>query len=34
MKTTIAKIGSVLFLFFGLANQVNAQEIMGAWKGQ
>ena len=34
MKTTIAKIGSTLFLFFGLVNQVNAQEIVGAWKGK
>ena len=34
MKTTIAKIASTLFLFFGLANQVNAQEILGAWKGK
>ena len=34
MKNTIAKIGSALFLFFGLANQANAQEIVGAWKGK
>lgn len=34
MRTTIAKIGSILFLLFGLINQVNAQEIVGAWKGK
>ena len=34
MKNTIAKIGSALFLFFGLANQANAQEIVGACKGK
>ena len=34
MKTTIVKIGSALLLFFGLLNQLNAQEIVGAWKGK
>lgn len=33
MKTSIVKLSTTLVLFIGIVNQLNAQDIIGSWKG-